>query len=131
MIKFSFLKTLIPGLFFAATLYGCVPIEQQAGGGHTTGEVPYYADVQIRNEDHIYDNSIRSVEFYAASGMDDEIFNPPLLQLGQDQRLLLEFDQVNVGQQRFVVKLIHCNADWTKSALTDVQFLFDFNEFYI
>ncbi|WP_051360097.1 DUF5103 domain-containing protein [Adhaeribacter aquaticus] len=110
-------------------LQGCVPVTQQAGvegGGGAS-----YAEVPLRFEDYVYSPNIQSVQCYVQSGHPEEVLNPPVISLSQDQPIVLEFDQVNAQQQRFVAKLIYCDADWKESRLTQSQYMPDLNEFYI
>ncbi len=117
--------TYLIAAFLAYVLVACVPIEQQ--GQSSTGATVS----QLRYEDFIYDESINSVQAYLATGLEDEVLNPAVTPLSQDRPIVLEFDRLNARQQRLVVKLRHCNANWTPSTLNDTQFLYDFNEFII
>ena len=107
-------------------LTACVPIEQQgstaAGGG---------APSALRYEDYVYDESIRSVQAYLTTGLENEVLNPAVTPLAQQRPIVVEFDRLNARQQRLLVKLRHCDANWTPSTLNDTQFLYDFNEFII
>jgi hypothetical protein len=85
----------------------------------------------LRFADEVYDPNIHSVQCYLQSGHPEEVINPPVVPLSQEQALVLEFDQLNTPQQRFVARLIYCNADWTEARITQIQYLQDFNEFYI
>ncbi|MER2998951.1 DUF5103 domain-containing protein [Pontibacter populi] len=108
-----------------ALLTGCVPIEEQAQSGSANKQIP------IRYEDYIYNETIKSVQFYQATGVPEEVLEPAVTSLQQGRPVLLEFDRLNAGPQRLVAKLIHCNYNWTPSNLTETQYLNDFNEFFI
>jgi hypothetical protein len=110
----------------------CVPLDQQGTSSVSAGaQAEYFTDRTLRFEDHVYDPSIRTVQCYVRTGTPEEVLVPPVIPIDQNQRIMLEFDQVNHPQQRFVVKLLHCNADWSPSNLADIQFLEDYNEFFI
>lgn len=49
----------------------------------------------------------------------------------QAQNLVLEFDDLQGQRSNYYVKIIHCNYDWTKSSLQDLDFLTDYNEYPI
>ncbi len=124
-----FCLILLSPVFWATT---CVPLEQTTGtAGSTSGSTQANTNATLRFEDAIYDPSIRSVQCYAQSGNPEEVFNAPVIPLSQPEPILLEFDQLNAGQQRFTLKVIYCNADWTEARLTQIQYLEDFNEFFI
>jgi hypothetical protein len=106
-------------------LTGCVPIEEQGQSGTSNQQTP------IRYEDYIYNETIKSVQFYQATGVPDEVLEPAVTSLQQGRPILLEFDRLKAGPQRLVAKLIHCNYNWTPSNLTETQYLNDFNEFFI
>ncbi|MFD3000947.1 DUF5103 domain-containing protein [Pontibacter toksunensis] len=110
----------------ACGLMACVPIEQQ--GSTATGGS---AQTALRYEDYVYDESIQSVQTYLATGLPEEVLNPAVTSIAQQQPIVLEFDRLNARQQRLIVKLQHCDANWTPSTLNNTQFLYDFNEFII
>jgi hypothetical protein len=119
-------KKFIPVFILAFSLLtACVPIEEQAQGS-SSGQ-----QTQLRYEDYIYNESIKSVQFYKATGIAEEVLEPAVTSLQQGQPLVLEFDRLNAGPQRLVAKLIHCNYNWTPSNLTETQYLNDFNEYFI
>lgn len=104
----------------------CVPVSQQypaAGAGE--------AAATLRFADAVYDRNTRSVQCYVRSGHPEEVIQPAVVPLSQEQPIVLEFDQLNVPQQRLVARLIYCNADWTEARITQMEYLQDFNEFYI
>lgn len=110
----------------AMGITACVPIEQQGQTSSGTN-----AQQAIRYEDFVYDESIKSVQCYRATGGPEAVLEPAVISLGQEQPILLEFDRLNAGPQRLVARLVHCNSDWTPSGLNDAQYLNDFNEFFI
>ncbi|MDQ4141633.1 MAG: DUF5103 domain-containing protein [Bacteroidota bacterium] len=125
---FSLLALFSP-LFWATT---CVPVEQTtASSGATSGKSEYYASTGLRYEDFVYDPTIKSVQCYVQSGNAEEVFNAPVVPIAQTEPIMLEFDQLNTPQQRFTVKYVYCNLDWTEARLTQIQFIDEFNEYYI
>ncbi|MCC9137969.1 DUF5103 domain-containing protein [Pontibacter silvestris] len=125
MINKTFYNYLLIVLVAYGT-YSCVPVEQQAQS--STGSS---ASNKLRYDDYIYNSSIQSVQTYVATGYNEEVLEPPVVPLSQEKPIILEFDRLNSGPQRLIVKLQHCNADWTPSGLIESQFLNNFNEFYI
>ena len=122
----KFTYTYFIAAMLACGLYACVPIEQQ--GTTATGGS---AQAALRYEDYVYDESIQSVQTYLATGMPEEVLNPAVTSIAQQKPIVLEFDRLNARQQRLIVKLQHCDANWTPSTLNNTQFLYDFNEFII
>jgi len=47
----------------------------------------------------------------------------PVIRLKDDVPLVLEFDDLTAGDATFSYTVIHCNADWTRSELTEQEFL--------
>jgi len=125
-------KRLAVWALFMILLNGCVPITQQSGTGTIgTGSTGQYLNNQLQYEDFTYDPQVKSVQLYVQSGHPQQVLNPPIIPLTQEQPLVLEFDQLQANQQRFVVKLIYCNSDWNEARLAPMQYLQAFNEFYI
>ncbi|MBC6989300.1 DUF5103 domain-containing protein [Hymenobacter sp. BT491] len=116
----------------------CVPLgtpitdpnaARQPGGQQRPPE--YYADKALRYQDYTYSPEVRSVQCYVATGQPTEVFNPPIVPMAQGQAVVLEFDMLSAQAPRLTGKLIHCDVDWKPSALTDMQFLNEINEFLI
>lgn len=77
------------------------------------------ADSTLRYDNFVYEKDIRSVKLtQAESG-----FNFPIITLGSNEQLLLEFDQLRSEMDYFQYTLIHCNAAWEASALQKTQYL--------
>lgn len=112
-------------LSIACSLVACVPVEQQGQG--SAGGVQQ----TLRYEDHVYDPAIMSVQCYLATGVPDQVLEPAITSISQSRPITLEFDRLNAGPQRLIAKLIHCNADWSPSNLSEGQYLNEFNEFFI
>ena len=116
----------------------CVPLGTPITDPNGTGRAPgqqkppeYYADKTLRYQDYVYDPGVQSVQCYAATNVTGEVFLPPVVPVEQSQRITLEFDLLTDRTERLVTRLIHCDADWQPSVLTDMQFLSDINEFLI
>lgn len=84
----------------------------------------------LRYEDASYEEEIRTVRLYPNSGNASDVFLPPIERLGQNS-LFLEFDDLVEAHEEYRVKIIHCNSDWTKSKLRNLDYLVDFNEFNV
>lgn len=126
---------LLPCLSFLLLTAACVPlgtpITDPNGTAASQRPPEYYADRTLRYEDYIYDPDIKSVQCYVGTGVNTQIFQPPVVPLGQTRSINLEFDLLGEGSERLTTKLIHCDVDWKPSVLTDLQFLTDINEFLI
>ena len=108
------------------------PITSTTSAAPGTQKPPeYYADKTLRYQDHTYAPEVRSVQCYAATGQPNEVFQPPVVPLGQSPAITLEFDVLGQQSQRFTAKLLHCDANWQPSVLTDLQFLSEINEFLV
>ncbi|MPR33174.1 type IX secretion system plug protein [Salmonirosea aquatica] len=91
-----------------------------------------FADVRL--EDYIYSETIKTVLLYPATGSPDDprrLIGPPVIQLGGDRPLALEFDDLTADYRGFRAKLIHCNADWNKSVLNDIEYTYEYNDYPI
>ena len=85
-------------------------------------------------EDHIYNNNISTVLLYP--GIDDlenprRLISSPIIPLESTFPLILEFDDLSTSSVSYRAKIIHCNADWSKSSLNDIEFTYQFNEYPI
>ncbi|MBD2716448.1 DUF5103 domain-containing protein [Microvirga sp. STR05] len=132
------LSLIIASLLLLVT--ACVPLgtpitdPNAARRPATAGQVAsteYYADKTLRYQDYVYDPNVRTVLCYVQSGTTNEIFTPPVVPLSQDQPIVLEFDLLGDQSQRLTAKIVHCDADWKPSILTDMQFLSEINDILI
>jgi hypothetical protein len=80
------------------------------------GQVACAQDV-YRTE--IYRGQIKSLEVKVAG----ELISEPFIELNGDQRLEIDFDALNHTQGRYAYTLIHCEADWRKSALFPTEYM--------
>jgi len=81
-------------------------------------------------KDATYEEEIRTVQLYPQTGKNWTILEPPVAQLGR-MNLVLEFDDLVQNPEEYRVKIIHCNRDWSKSRMSTIDYLYDFNEFNI
>jgi len=100
---------------------GCVPLPQSSG-------------VQSDNEKHIqhsdlaYEPQIKTVRVFPV-GLDSRTqLLPAVTKLGA-WNLTLEFDELGDQKDSYYARIIHCNKDWTKSTLSDLDFMPQYNEF--
>ncbi|MVN77346.1 DUF5103 domain-containing protein [Hymenobacter sp. HMF4947] len=125
------LRPYLPLLLLATS---CVPLgtpitNPNAPSSQQAKPAEYYAERTLRYQDYIYDPSVRSVQCYVPTAQVNDIFNPPIVPLSQDQPIRLEFDILGEQAPRLTAKLIHCDLNWQPSQLTDMQFLSEINEF--
>lgn len=80
--------------------------------------------------DHSYEEEIRTVMLYPGEGGSRNNLRSAVVPL-QKQNLVLEFDDLQGERSNYYAKLVHCNVDWTKSSLMDLDFLSEYNEFPI
>ena len=68
---------------------------------------------------HAIDNHIRTLQVR----LEGDELALPVVELDGDQRLLISFDEMSYEPQSYNFKIVHCNADWTTSSLSDVEFI--------
>ena len=88
---------------------------------------PYYSTKYVRNDNAVYRDNIRTVLMYKL-GFE---LSPPIIQLNTTEKLVFTFDDLDGGYKQYKYTLIHCDADWNKSQLQQMEYLDGFNEDYI
>lgn len=87
---------------------------------------------QLQTIDRIYDPNIQTVLLFPQVGanLNDPALtlNPPVISLDEQTSLQLEFDDLTANYRAFRARLIHCNADWQRSVLNDIEFTFEYND---
>src|SRR5882672_11302897 len=90
-----------------------------------SGSAPGQKTLLLANK--VYEPQIRTVQLYSDHGGTQDNLLPAVAPLGQ-MDLALEFDDLQASRNNYYVKIIHCNYDWTKSILMDLDFMSDYNE---
>jgi hypothetical protein len=104
-------------------LSGCTPLSQSSQNSATNPKA-------LRNIDFAYEPQIRTIFVRPVSGEANPYLAPAVTKLGE-WNLLLEFDDLRDQRDNYYARIIHCNYDWSRSDLMDLDFLNDFNEFPI
>lgn len=82
--------------------------------------------------DHIYDPQVQTVLLFPQVGANPDnpalTLNPPVISLDEQVPLQLEFDDLTANYRSFRARLIHCNADWQRSILNDIEFTYEYND---
>lgn len=56
---------------------------------------------------------------------------PLVLKAGSDEKIIVSFDELSDEFRYLRCRLVHCNADWTKSSLLDSEIVDGFNEMLV
>ena len=117
------MKTLLVALGLLLLVQQCVPVTPT--GSTSTN--------RLWLDNRSYEPTIKSVMLYpngAYANPSQKFLVPAVLFLNDgNKQLILEFDDLSEGNDYFFAKILHCNADWTRSNLRDLEFLSDYNEF--
>ncbi|MEQ8534854.1 MAG: DUF5103 domain-containing protein, partial [Imperialibacter sp.] len=54
---------------------------------------------------------------------------PPIMHISQPSTLTLKFDEILSDFQQYNAYIVHCNFNWERSALTDMEFLNEYNSY--
>jgi hypothetical protein len=108
-------------IFICIWLLGaCTPLVQPPGN--------YGANTKIlRNIDYAYEHQIRTAVVRPAFSIPQAFLEPAVTRLGQ-WNLMLEFDDLHTARENYYIRIVHCNRDWTRSDLQDLDFMSEFNE---
>jgi hypothetical protein len=104
-------------------MLACTPLTQSSVNSGTEPKI-------LTLSDRIYEFQIRTAALHPIGGGNESTLLPAVTQLGQ-WNLLLEFDDLVTERDSYYAKIIHCNYDWTKSTLLDLDFMTQYNEFNI
>ncbi|WP_247233820.1 DUF5103 domain-containing protein [Telluribacter sp. SYSU D00476] len=89
---------------------------------------------EVRLEDYIYSETIKTAMLYPAADNPEDprrFLSPAILPLAADRPLILEFDDLTADYRGFRAKIIHCNADWSRSDLNDIEYTYEYNDYPI
>lgn len=111
-------KSLFLFLLFSA----CVPVPQSSDYSSSHEKT-------LQLQDLSYEPEIRTVRLFSGTDTRGQLL-PAVTKLG-DWNLLLVFDDLREQYQNYYARIIHCNRDWSKSTLSDLDFIPEYNEFPI
>ncbi|HEY9487745.1 MAG TPA: type IX secretion system plug protein domain-containing protein, partial [Chryseosolibacter sp.] len=104
-------------------LWSCTPLTQSSQNSSSNPKT-------MRFTDFAYEPQIKTIVVRPGYSDPQTYLEPAVTRLG-DWNLLLEFDDLSNQRDTYYARILHCNYDWTRSALMDLDFLNDFNEFPI
>ena len=103
--------------------WSCTPLSQSSQNSGSNPKTMRYIDFA-------YEPQIRTISLRPAFDDPQAYLEPAVTRLGE-WNLMLEFDDLRDQRESYYARIIHCNYDWTRSDLMDLDFLNDFNEFPI
>jgi hypothetical protein len=86
---------------------------------------------KIVNDNVDYENNLGMVQLYPKGDNSDDRLEYPVVAINSRAGIRLEFDLLQKNADYVNVRFIHCNRNWTKSNLNDIQFLKEYNEFSV
>lgn len=111
--------------FFTACMllliYGCVPLSPTGSS---------YGEKTLQLQDQTYEPEVKTVILTPLLNSPQVTLLPSVAKIDQ-QNLVLQFDDLRPDRDSYYARIVHCNYDWTRSGLQDLDFLTDFNEFPI
>ena len=106
-------------VFVCLGLASCTPIAQSSFNSESNPKV-------LRLTDFAYEPQIKTIQL--SPGISP--LAPAVTRLGE-WNLLLRFDDLRSDRETYYARVIHCNFDWTKSDLADLDYLESYNEYPI
>ncbi|MDH5366378.1 MAG: DUF5103 domain-containing protein [Cyclobacteriaceae bacterium] len=109
-------------LYLLTIVSACVPIQSN----YTSSS---YNSVNIDFTDKIYDNNIKTVQLYPTNNISDQT-SPSVINILNDN-LVLEFDEMVEDANTYNAKIYNCTANWKRSNVSAIEYLYEYNEFDI
>lgn len=102
-------------------------VKKQRPVRDTAAGVDYYAPDYFRYDNFTYQPNIRSVQLFREGWS----FAVPVITLGTDEKLQLEFDDLDGDLKHYKYTLIHCSAVWKPTDLMQAEYLDGMTEDFI
>lgn len=97
------------------------------GISYAQNDWDYVGQDQLKLDDRVYLPTIKTVQLHKS----DWELSPPVLELNSNDELTLSFDELDGKRKNYLIKFVHCNADWTKSDLMETEYIEGFPEINI
>jgi hypothetical protein len=75
-------------------------------------------------ETKVYSNQVKSLRVEVVG----ELISEPYIKLNGNEALEVNFDVLNQSQGRYTYSIIHCDADWKKSNLSQLEYMEGFQQ---
>ncbi|MFT5266062.1 MAG: hypothetical protein ACI8YQ_004822 [Polaribacter sp.] len=87
-------------------------------------------DHNLRYEDHVYVDNIRSVKFILNGNVESYPFIPLDIRSNRNfiSTLVLSFDEIGEEVTDYVYTLVHCDSEWKPSNISEAVYMDGFNE---
>ncbi len=82
-------------------------------------------------DNYEYENLVGMTQLVPTQNGQPSFLENPVVELNDNQKLNLKFDLITDKFEYLGAKIYHCNKDWTKSLLRDMEFLDEINTFRI
>ncbi|MBI5916436.1 MAG: DUF5103 domain-containing protein [Bacteroidetes bacterium] len=86
--------------------------------------VGFSQDEDLRYYDFVYMDNLKSVKFHA-EGL---LLSLPIIELGGNVGVVLSFDDLSRDYKDYTYSVVHCNANWEPSNLTEFEYIDGFSE---
>lgn len=90
-----------------------------------------FVQKQLLFDNYEYEDLVGNVMLVPAQNGNVSELENPVVYLNERDRLLLNFDLLTDQFQDLSIKIYHCNKDWSKSGLRDMEFLSEINNFRV
>jgi hypothetical protein len=109
------IKDFLRFMLIAITISNCVPVVTTSDNGSNSS---HFSDKDLSN-------NVGIVRFYvnAQNG-----YGNPIINMERNERLVLKFDLLENDFRYMNARIFHCNADWKKSGLNEIEYLNEYNE---
>ncbi len=107
-------------ILFALLLVACTPLAVPTSSTQSLDIL----------SDGVFRTGIKTVQLYPDRNDVTDVLLPATIPQNQ-QGLMLNFDDLTTSYRSYTAKITHCNADWSKSTLSNLDFLTEFNSFPI
>ncbi|MDH6303795.1 hypothetical protein M2459_000127 [Parabacteroides sp. PF5-5] len=77
---------------------------------------------QEKYQTRVFTNQIKTLQVKQAG----ELISTPIIELDSDQQIEISFDALEHNYNRFGWAIVHCDADWTPSSLSPLEYLTGF-----
>lgn len=128
MLRFRFLCFIISVLGMSLALTACVPVSSTSS---STANSSTGIGQNAVLKDQAFQNNIKSIRLL----LPDEELLSAAVRIGDATPVTLVYDVLELGNENsgsdYRAKIIHCNADWRESNLSNMDFLYEYNEFRI
>ena len=82
-------------------------------------EPDYYNGSEVKYDDFVYVPNLKTVRLYKEGNE----LSPPIVNLGKNEKLVIDFDDLDADYKNYYFTFVHCSAEWEPTDMSTMNYI--------